>query len=86
MLCREGGQDLNRIIADRDDGDARSVEVGETALQLDELRPAERSPGGAAVEDDQRSPSRPPGVQVDRLAELIRQQDVGERFADGGTD
>jgi len=45
----------------------------ENLLQPDQLRLAERSPVGAAVEDDERSPISACGVQVYCGAVLIRQ-------------
>jgi hypothetical protein len=58
----KGRQNSDRVIADREDGDALSFEVGLAPLQLDELRAAERSPVGAAIEHDQRAASGAGGV------------------------
>jgi hypothetical protein len=45
-------------------------------LQLHELRSAEGSPIGAAIENDQRSPSATVCVQIDSPSMLIVQQNV----------
>jgi hypothetical protein len=34
------------------------------------------------VEDDERAPSRAASVQIDHLAALVRETDVGERLSD----
>jgi hypothetical protein len=47
----KAGQHAYRVVADAEDADAVPLEVGQVALQLDQLRLAERSPG-AADEDD----------------------------------
>jgi hypothetical protein len=47
----EGLQDLRVVIADADDLNPGSLDRLEVALQLDQLRAAERSPVGGAVKD-----------------------------------
>lgn len=86
VLLGEFVENIDRVIADRDDGDALTVEVLQAALQLNELRPAKRSPGGTAVKHDQGPPPSTPRMQVDWVAKLVGQLYIGERFADGGTD
>jgi len=60
------------IIADGEDGDVRPREVGQAALQLDELRLAEGSPGRAAVEHHQGTPSATRLMEIHGMAMLIR--------------
>jgi hypothetical protein len=47
-------QRRDRIVANREDGDASPLEIRRARLQLDELRLAVGSPARAAVEDDER--------------------------------
>jgi hypothetical protein len=60
VRVREALQDLDRVIADREERDAVLRERARDPLQLDELRLAEGSPLRAAVEENQRpfSPAR----------------------------
>jgi hypothetical protein len=58
-----------------------TLEVGETALQLDELRLAEGSPASAAVEDHQGAPASSGLMQMDRLAVLVGQHNIREARA-----
>ena len=53
MRDGEVPQDLDGVIADREQGDAVRGQLGRDPLQLDELRLAERSPLRASIEDDQ---------------------------------
>ena len=55
-----------------------TLEVRETALQLDELRLAKGSPAGTAMEDHQSTLARSGLVQMDRLAVLVWQHNVRE--------
>ena len=75
---REALQDLDRVIADREQRDAVLGERAGYPLQLDELRLAEGSPLRAAVKEHERPFSSARGVQVDGRARLVRQDDVGE--------
>src|SRR2546428_132703 len=86
MLGRKSGEGFNGIVTDREERDAARVEVLGDPPQLHELRFAERSPPGAAVEYHDRGATGPRLVEVDRFAGLIRQADVGESRADGRTD
>jgi hypothetical protein len=86
VLLGEAGKHLDSVVADGEEGDPLALEVGEAALQLDELRLAVGSPGGAAVEDDERPPIGAGSVQIDGAAVLIGQHDIGESIADGRTD
>lgn len=56
------------------------MEFGANTLQLNELRLAERSPAGAAIEDDQRGPARPVGMKVDELAIDSAKHEAGEQL------
>jgi len=72
VLLTEIGEHLDGVIADGVDSDAFTLEVFETALQLNELRTTEWSPAGAAVEDDQPFSVAPVLLEVDRTSGLIR--------------
>ena len=74
----KAGQHVHRVVADAKDGDVVPREVGQVPLQFDQLRLAERSPRGTAVEDDQSPPPVAGLVQIDALAVLIWQDDVRE--------
>ena len=54
----EAGQHAHRVVADAKDGDGVPLEIGQVPLQLDQLRLAERSPLGTAVENYQSPPTR----------------------------
>jgi len=86
VLGRKGGEGLDRIVADREQRDASRFQLPGNPLQLDELRLAERSPPGAAVEHHDRGTAGPGAVEIDRFAGLVRQADIGEPCADGRTD
>jgi hypothetical protein len=58
MLVREATENLDRIVADGEQADSLRFEVGEYLLQLNQLRLAERSPLGTAVENYQSPPTR----------------------------
>jgi hypothetical protein len=58
-----------------------TLEVGETALQLDELRLAKGSPAGTTVEDHQSAPASSGLMQLDQLAVLVGQHNIGEARA-----
>ena len=75
----EAGQHVHGVVADAEDGDVVPLEVGQVPLQFDQLRLAERSPPGTAVEDDQALASRTSLVEIDGLAVLVGQHHVGER-------
>lgn len=78
-------QQRGRIRADRVDGDVVPCKVLEIALQLDQLRFAEASPGGAAVEQDEGPAVAAGAGELDGSAGLVRQREVGDRLADGRT-
>ena len=62
-----------------------TLEVGETALQLDELRLAKGSPAGTAMEDNQGAPVSSGLVQMDRMAMLVWQHNIRETRANSRT-
>lgn len=78
MFGGEGGEHVDRIVADGHDRDAVSFVIVLFALQLNELRLAVWSPACAAIEDD-RSPAISPVVmKVNELTVLIQKCDVRE--------
>ena len=75
-----------RVVANREDRDPLPLVIGSCLLQLDELRATERSPKGAALEDDERATITPDLVQINGEPVLIRQDDVGKAFSELRTD
>jgi hypothetical protein len=71
VLLGEGSEDLDAVIADGEQGNALATERRPHFLQLDQLRPAERSPVGAAVEDDESFARATRLVEIDRGAVLV---------------
>jgi hypothetical protein len=71
ILLGDGSEDRDGVIADGEQRDAIRAESRPYILQLDQLRPAERSPVGAAVEDDECLPRPAQRVQIDRGAALV---------------
>jgi hypothetical protein len=71
MLVGKTTKHVHSIVADGEDRDVLAREVGEAVLQLDELRLAERSPAGAAMEQHQGTATGAGLVQVDSLAMLV---------------
>jgi hypothetical protein len=71
ILLGDGSEDRDGVIADGEQRDAIRAESRPYILQLDQLRPAERSPVGAAVEDDECLPHPAQRVQIDRGAALV---------------
>jgi hypothetical protein len=55
-----------------------ALKIGQTVLQLDELRFAKWSPPGTAVKDHQGTPTAAGLVQIDVLTVLVRQDNVRE--------
>jgi len=86
VCVRKPAEHVHRVIADGEDGDVRPREVGQAPLQLDELRLAEGSPTGAAVEHHQGPPGATRLMEIHGLAMLIRQEDVGEALPNRGAD
>jgi hypothetical protein len=82
MFGCKPGQHIHRIIADRKEGNMGALEVGEPALQLNELRLAEWSPHGAAMEDHQGAMLASGLVQIDEIAMLIWEDDLREAGSD----
>ena len=77
---------IDAIVTDGEDDDVLPFKVGQTALQLDELRLTEGSPGRTAMEDDQ-GPSAASGlVQTEGVTMLIWQHHVGKTRPHGRTD
>ena len=58
-----------------------TLEVGQTALQLDELRLAKGSPTGAAMEDYQSLPATSGLVKMHKIAVLVWQHHIREALA-----
>ena len=58
VLVCEATENLDRIVADGEQGDSLRFEVAEYLLQLNQLRLTERSPLGTAVENYQSPPTR----------------------------
>jgi hypothetical protein len=77
-------QQPGRIRADGEDGNTMAGKVLEIALQLDQLRFAKASPGGAAVEQDEGAVAATGGRKPDGPAKLVRQREVGNQLADAG--
>jgi hypothetical protein len=71
MLVGEAAKHINGIVADGEDRDVLAREVGQAALQLDELRFTEGSPAGAAMERHQGAAASSGLVQIDGLALLV---------------
>ena len=71
MPLGETRKHVRRVVADRIQGDPLGLQVRRHLLQLHELRLTERSPGGTAMEHDQRAPASPIRHQIDRLPRLI---------------
>jgi len=72
----EGGEHVNRIVADGEDRDPLARVVIQFALQLNELRLAVWSPACAAIEDNRGAARSPVLVQVDQVTVLVRKQYV----------
>ena len=71
MSGGEVAQDLLGIIADGNDFYAVAVEGHQVALQLNELRLARRSPGGASVKEDQCTLATPSIGKAYEVSELV---------------
>ena len=84
-LLGEARQRGLRIVGDGVDAHARRRQLLGMLLQLDQLRHAVGSPDRGALEHDGGLASGPVGVEVDRLAALVGQDEVGQPLADGGT-
>jgi hypothetical protein len=74
----KSGQHVHGVVADSKKHDVVALKVWQALLQLHELRFAEGSPAGTAVQDDQGTPTITSLVQVDTLTMLVRQDDVRE--------
>jgi hypothetical protein len=72
VLRRKRSKDRERIVANGEEPRATGGERGEHALQLDELRLAEGSPGRAAVEHHQGPPGARRLMEMHGMAMLIR--------------
>ena len=62
-----------------------TLEIGEAALQLNELRLAEGSPGGAAMKDQQGPAASAGLVQIERLPILVKQHHIRKARSNGWT-
>jgi hypothetical protein len=74
----KSGQHIYSVVADGKKHDVVALKVWQALLQLHELRSAEGSPAGTAVQDDQGTPTVTGLVQVNTLTVLVRQDDVWE--------
>ena len=79
-------KDRKRIVANGEERHVPGGERGKYALQLDELRLAERSPLRAAVEDDEGRAAATGVVEIDHCARLIGEADVRKALAFDRTD
>src|SRR5262245_26594448 len=86
MLFGEGVEDLNGVVADVEESDPVGWGGRPPSLQLDQLRSAERSPAGAAVEDHEGLAGPPRRVEVDHGARLVGQPDFREALTLVGPD
>jgi len=86
VLIRKAAEYLNGVVADGEEGDAFGLEIRPYLLQLDQLRLAEGSPLGTAVENHQGLPIRTRSVEVDAGSVLIPQADVRKALALARTD
>ena len=77
----EASQDLLRVVADRDDADSVLAELFETALQLHELRAAERSPVRRAEEHQHRAAWTHDRFEGADAAGLIRKAEIRNALA-----
>ena len=80
MSIGERSEHLGRVVADPDQPDVLMVQLTENSLQLDQLRPAIWSPGGAPEKDHERAAPGPPFMQADGLAVGIREAEVGKQL------
>ena len=78
----ETGQQVRWIRADGVDLDAFAKEGGMLALQLDQLRLAEASPGGGAIEQDQRSCLWRAVGEARELPARVGELEIGDDLAD----
>ncbi len=85
VLVRKAAKYLDGVVADGEEGDAFGLETRPHLLQLDQLRLAEGSPLGAAVEDYERLAVPACRVQILHSAALVRQTNIGKALAFPGT-
>jgi hypothetical protein len=71
MLVGEAAKHIDGIVADGEDCDVLAREVGQAALQLDELRFTEGSPAGAAMEHHEGAATGTGLVKINGLAMLV---------------
>ena len=81
VLCCESREHLDAVVADRVERVASAAEFFPDSLQLNELRFAERSPAGAAVEDHERGPPRPVRVKIQGRAIGAHERKIREGCA-----
>ena len=82
MLGGELPKRVSVVVADREGLDPVVFEGFQVLLQLDELRPAKASPGGAAVEQDEGVIPAPGLGEADQAPGLVDQLKVREGLAD----
>ena len=83
VFGREVAQDILGVIADGEDLYAVAVEGLQVPLQLDELRLAGRSPGGASVKENQRPVAAAGLREPDMAPRLVGQYEVRHRLSEG---
>ena len=86
MLIAEGLQNLYRVIADAHQPQPFGAKRLYLTLQLDELRPAVRSPVRRAEEDDHGPLGTHDGPQRLNLSCLVLEADIGDTLADLGAE
>src|SRR5262245_58607101 len=81
MLAREGAEDLDRVVTDREQRHAGVTQTRQNVLQLDQLRSTERSPVRAAVEDYKCLAGPTRRMEIHHEATLIGQLKIGKSLA-----
>lgn len=76
VLLGEAVEDLDAVVADGIEGEASGLKFGADALQLNELRFAERSPARASMENHECWAPRPVGVQINRFPIHSRKHEI----------
>jgi len=85
MLVGEPPQHLYAVIANGEDGDVLTLEIGEAALQLNELRLAKGSPSSAAIKDYEGPVASAGLVQTQCLPILVWQHHIRKTCSKGWT-
>jgi hypothetical protein len=82
MTRREIGKNRARVVGDDRQPETLPLKFVRAALQLDQLRPAERSPVGGAGEDEHGAATSHDRLQVAGPAGLIDEAEIGHPLAD----